>query len=126
MRFRKRALSFLLAFMLLTGAAAGCSDDKKDDKAAETTEENSGGTDDGGESTGSSDPEVKAYCDAVKEYTEKAKDAMSDPAKAADLASEGQELTEKATELQGADLSVEDAQAVADCSKEAAEALTGN
>jgi hypothetical protein len=36
------------------------------------------------------------------------------------------ELTDKATELAASNLSTEDAKAVADCSQEAASALTGN
>jgi hypothetical protein len=69
---------------------------------------------------------VQAYCEAVDEYVSKIEAAMSDPAKAAELAaSEGAELTEKATALSTAGLSAEEAQEVADCTQRATSALTG-
>lgn len=130
----KRALGFALAFLLLTSGAAACSDDK-DDTATDTTEAASEDTasddtaadeGDGGDSSGNA--EVAAYCEAVEEYVAKAKEVMADPASAdaSTLAAEGQELTDQATELATADLSTEDAKDLADCTQEAASALTGN
>ncbi len=121
----KRIAGFLLAFTLLTGFAAGCSSD--DDGDAATTEQSAdnGSSDNGSSDEGSTsgNADVAAYCEAVDAFVEKALEAADDPAKAAGLATEGQDLTEKATALSTAGLSAEEAQEVADCTERSTEAL---
>lgn len=133
----KRAFGFLLAFVLLTGGAAACSDDDGDDAATEVDAGDTGGDtsgdggdggddgdDDGGETTDSGNADVVAYCDAVDEYVSKVEDAMGDPAAAAALTEESQELSETAAALATAGLSAEEAEEVADCTERATSALT--
>ena len=78
----------------------------------------------GGGKTASGNSDVKAYCKAVDNYIQKVKAAQSDPAKAQTLAKEGQDLSTKAQALATGRLSAADGQAVADCTKRSAEALT--
>ena len=118
-----------MAFTLLTGVAAGCSSDDDDTASTEESADNgssdNGSTDegsgDGGSSSGNAD--VAAYCEAVDAFVEKALEAADDPAKAASLTTESQDLTEKATALGSANLSAEEAQEVADCTERSTEAL---
>ncbi len=116
----KRVLAMFFALFLLLGASACGSDSKSDSSSSETTEAPSS---DGGSS--SSNADVKAYCDAVTTFAEKAKDAMSDPSKLAGLTDEANDLAKQGSDLAKANLDEADAQAVADCSKKASEALTG-
>lgn len=116
----RRALGTILIAGLLVGAAAcGSSGGSDSSKKTDTTEASS----DSGGSTSSGNADVKAYCKAVDEYVKKVKEAEGDPTKAAALSGEGQELTKKATALATADLSSDDAKAVADCTKKSTDAL---
>ncbi|HWJ64490.1 MAG TPA: hypothetical protein VNS19_21135 [Acidimicrobiales bacterium] len=122
----RRALgAFLIAGLLMGAAACGSSggDDAKKSDSTESSSDSGSNGDSGGETTDSSNADVKAYCDAVDEYVQKAKDAMNDPAKAQALTDEAAELTEKATALGSAGLDAEDAQKVADCTKKSTDAL---
>ena len=114
----RRAAGFVLVLALLTGGAAACGSSGGSSGGDTKTTEGSSNTD-------SSDADVQAYCKAVDEFVAKAKEILADPTKgdATSLQSEGQELTAKATELAKKDLSSEDAQAVADCSKKSTDAL---
>jgi hypothetical protein len=114
---------WLMVLALLAGVTA-CSDDKKDDAKVESTDKGDSG-DSGDGNTDSGNADVVAYCKAVDAYVQKAKDAMSDPAKAAALTSEGQDLAKQAQDLATANLSAEEAQEVADCTKKSTDALTG-
>ena len=109
----KRILgAVLLTGLLFTGAACGSSSGGSD------------GGDSGGGKTSSGNADVKAYCKAVDDYIQKVKDASNDAAGAQTLAKEGQELSSKAAALGTAGLSASDGQAVAECTKRSAEALT--
>ena len=68
--------------------------------------------------------DVQAYCDAVDDYITKFEAAQDDPAKGATLDEEGVELTKKAEALGTSNLGVDDARAVAECSKKAADLLS--
>jgi hypothetical protein len=127
----KRALGLIMIAGLFLGAtacgASGGSDSKSDDTTKVTADTGSDtGSDSGdsdGDTTGSGNADVKAYCKAVDEYVEKAKEIMDDPTGAQTLAEEGQELAEQAQGLATAGLSAEDAQDVADCTKKSTDAL---
>ena len=120
----KRAFGFFLAVALFTGGATACGDDDKDDTSTEATDGASTdeGTDEG--STDSGNAEVQAYCDAIEEFVAKYNDMGTDSAKAAELATEAQELSTKAQALTG--ISAEEAQEVADCTEEMTSAMTAN
>lgn len=111
----------MIAGLLFSGAACGKSDSSKDNKTTTTTGADSGDNGSGESSSGNAD--VKAYCKAVDAYVDKVKAAQSDPAKAATLADEGKDLSTKAGALATANLSADDAQAVADCTKKSTDAL---
>ncbi|OWY63639.1 hypothetical protein B7486_51960 [cyanobacterium TDX16] len=116
----------MLVLLFVFGGAAACSDDDGDDGGdSDTTEEDSGDSgDSGGGDSGNSD--VQAYCDAVDEYVAEVNEVLEDPTgDTSALTETGTELANQATELSGAGLSAEDAEAVAECSQEAASALTG-
>ena len=125
----RRMLALLAAGVLALGGLAACGDDDDtsdtggeettdtgSEETTDTGEEEGDTTDDGG---GSANAEVQEYCDAVTAFVD-GFDA-SDPA----MATEAQELVDQATDLSTADLSAEDAQAVADCSQQVNELLTG-
>jgi len=115
----------MIAGLLMGVAACGSSggdDAKKSDTPAASDSGKDSGSDEGS-TTDSGNADVKAYCDAVDEYVQKVKDASGDASKAAALADEGQELTEKAQALATADLDAQDAQDVADCTKKSTDAL---
>ncbi|QXC61734.1 hypothetical protein KSP35_02495 [Aquihabitans sp. G128] len=107
----------MCAGLLVTGAA-GCSSSGSD-KASDKTEAVS--TNDGGEGSGNAD--VTAYCKAVDSFVKKAKAAQGDAAKAQALTADSQDLAKKAQALATANLSADDAQVVADCTKKSTDAL---
>lgn len=120
----RRALGTILIAGLLFGTAAcGSSGGGSDSPKSDTTKVSS---ESGGGSTSSGNADVKAYCKAVDEYVQKVKDAGTDTGKISALSAEGQELSTKAAALATADLTSDDAQAVADCTKKSTDALMPN
>ena len=121
----RRALGLIMIVGLVLGAAACGSSggsDSSSDKSAASSDSSSDSSSDGG-STSSGNADVKAYCKAVDEYVQKVKDAEGDAAKAQALTNDSQELAKKASALATANLSADDAKAVADCTKKSTDAL---
>ena len=112
--------AILLSAVLALGTAA-CGDNN-DNGGSGGSGDNS--SDSGG--SGSSNADVKAYCDAVKDYVDKVNAAVKskDVSQLSALQGESQDLTDKATALATANLSSDDAQEVANCTKEATDALS--
>jgi hypothetical protein len=110
----------MLGAGLMVFSVAACGDDDDsggDDDTTETTAGDDSG-DSGDSESGSS--EVQEYCDAVADFVAAAQDDPTNP----DLATQAQDLAQQAQDL-ATGLTAEEAQEVADCSAEAASALTG-
>ncbi|HEY4375971.1 MAG TPA: hypothetical protein VGM93_02390 [Acidimicrobiales bacterium] len=78
-----------------------------------------------GGSGAAASPKVAAYCKAVADFTREVQGAESDPSKLAGLAEDTQRLSALAQEAATGGLSPADTQAMAKCSEEAGQALSG-
>lgn len=119
----RRALGLIMMAGLVLGVAACGSSGGGSDSSSDTKTTASSDSGSSGGSEGSSNAKVDAYCKAVDEYVQKVKDAEGDPSQLSSLTDEGKELTDKAAALATADLSSDDAKAVADCTKKSTDAL---
>lgn len=126
----RRHLSWIFASTLLLGGLAACGDDDDNSDDTETTTTEDGGSDStetteggGDEESSGGNAEVQAYCDEVESFAEAVADAGTDPSALAGLTEDSTALAEASADLQNADLDEDDAQALADCSERAAEAL---
>ena len=123
----KRFLSWFFVLAMLVGGAAACGDDSGDGGGSDTTTGSGDSGDSGDSGSDSGNPDVQAYCDQVTQFADDVVAAEGDLSALADLSSQGQELSQAATDLSAnaAVLTSADSDALAQCSQQAADALAG-
>jgi hypothetical protein len=128
MKASKKALSWMLVATVFVSTAAACSDDDSSSSSAKTTAADAGDTSDttaAAGDTGSSNPDVVAFCKSADELAQQFKDVMADPTKGdvTALTATATELSTKAATLSSA--SPADATAISECLQKMSTAMTG-